>query len=51
MDISFVIVDDTVKTGDDVEIYYDLEKACKHLNIPHYQCTTLINKRLPRKLV
>ena len=51
MDTSFILIDDFVKEGDIVEIYKNFEESNKHLNMAHYEYTTLLNKRIPRIIV
>lgn len=50
MDTSFILVDDDVKVGDEVEIFRDLEKSMKHLKVPHYEFLSCINDRIERKV-
>ncbi|MDX8336758.1 MULTISPECIES: alanine racemase [Cetobacterium] len=51
MDSSFILVDDSVKEGDFVEIFHDLEDAINHLKVPHYEFLSCINDRIKRELI
>lgn len=51
MDTSFILVDDDVKVGDEVEIFKDLDRAMEHLKVPHYEFLSCINDRIERKIV
>ena len=54
MDMLFVKVDDTVKTGDKVTIIKDIkhiEQIAKHLETIPYEVTCSISKRVPRKYI
>lgn len=51
MDSSFILVDDSVKEGDIVEIFHDLEESIKHLKVPHYEFLSCINDRIKRELI
>ncbi|MGL5088174.1 MAG: alanine racemase [Cetobacterium sp.] len=49
MDSTFVLVDDSVKNGDLVEIFHDLEESINFLKVPHYEFLSLINDRIKRE--
>lgn len=51
MDTSFILVDNSVKIGDLVEIYRDFEKCNNFLKMDHYEYTTLLNNRIPRVVI
>lgn len=51
MDTSFILVDDSIKIGDIVEIYKDFDKCNNFLNMDHYEYTTLLNSRIPRFVI
>ena len=51
MDSSFILVDDSVKEGDIIEIFHDLEESIKHLKVPHYEFLSCINDRIERELI
>lgn len=51
MDSSFILVDDSVKVGDEVEIFHDLEESINHLKVPHYEFLSCINDRIKRELI
>lgn len=51
MDTSFILIDNSITIGDEVEIFKDLEKAMKHLKVPHYEFLSCINDRIERKIV
>lgn len=51
MDSSFVVVDDSVKVGDEIEIFHDLEEAIDYLKVPHYEFLSCINDRIERVLI
>ena len=51
MDSSFILVDDSVKEEDFVEIFHDLEESIKHLKVPHYEFLSCINDRIKRELI
>lgn len=48
MDTSFIAIDDSIKIGDEVEIFYDLEESMKYLGVPHYEFISCINDRIER---
>ena len=50
MDSSFILVDESVKEGDFIEIFYDLEDSIKYLKVPHYEFLSCINDRIKREL-
>ncbi|MGL5378086.1 MAG: alanine racemase [Cetobacterium sp.] len=50
MDSSFILVDDSVKEGDLVEVFYDLEEAMNFLKVPHYEFLACINSRIKREI-
>lgn len=51
MDSSFILVDDSVKEGDNIEIFHDLEESINHLKVPHYEFLSCINDRIKRELI
>ncbi|MGL4971494.1 MAG: alanine racemase [Cetobacterium sp.] len=51
MDSSFILVDESVKEGDNIEIFYDLEDSIKYLRVPHYEFLSCINDRIKRELI
>lgn len=51
MDSSFILVDDSVKVGDEVEIFHDLEESINHLKVPHYEFLSCINDRIKREII
>ena len=51
MDSSFILIDDSVKIGDEVEIFHDLEESINHLKVPHYEFLSCINDRIKRELI
>lgn len=51
MDSSFILIDDSVKVGDEVEIFHDLEESINHLKVPHYEFLSCINDRIKRELI
>lgn len=51
MDSSFILVDDSVRVGDEVEIFHDLEESINHLKVPHYEFLSCINDRIKRELI
>lgn len=51
MDTSFILVDNSIKTGDLVEIYRDFEKCNDFLKMDHYEYTTLLNSRISRVVI
>lgn len=51
MDSSFILVDDSVKIGDEVEIFHDLEESINHLKVPHYEFLSCINDRIKREII
>ncbi|MGL4653002.1 MAG: alanine racemase [Cetobacterium sp.] len=51
MDSSFILVDESVKEGDNIEIFYDLEDSIKYLKVPHYEFLSCINDRIERELI
>ena len=51
MDSSFIAVDKSVKKGDYVEIFHDLEEAINHLKVPHYEFLSCINDRIERDII
>ncbi|MDX8335051.1 alanine racemase [Candidatus Cetobacterium colombiensis] len=51
MDTSFILIDDLVEIGDNVEIYQNFEKCNAFLKMDHYEYTTLLNSRIPRIIV
>ncbi|MBC2852213.1 hypothetical protein H5J22_12490 [Cetobacterium sp. 8H] len=51
MDSSFVAVDESVKVGDEIEIFHDLQEAINHLEVPHYEFLSVINDRIERELI
>lgn len=48
MDSSFIEIDESVKIGDKVELFYDLEETMKYLKVPHYEFISMINDRIER---
>ncbi|WP_081982774.1 MULTISPECIES: alanine racemase [unclassified Cetobacterium] len=51
MDSSFILVDESVKEGDFIEIFYDLEDSIKYLKVPHYEFLSCINERIKREII
>ncbi|MGL5000516.1 MAG: alanine racemase [Cetobacterium sp.] len=51
MDSTFVLVDDSVKNGDIVEVFHDLEESINFLKVPHYEFLSSINDRIKREII
>ncbi|WP_297597816.1 alanine racemase [uncultured Cetobacterium sp.] len=51
MDSSFVAVDDSVKIGDEIEIFHDLQESINHLGVPHYEFLSVLNERIEREYI
>lgn len=51
MDSSFILVDDSVKAGDNIEIFHNLEESINHLKVPHYEFLSCINDRIKKELI
>lgn len=51
MDISFVIVDNEVKNGDEVEIFYNLNENEKKIKKSSYEIFSLLNDRINKKVI
>lgn len=50
MDNSFITVDTSIEAGDEVTLYYDIEKASRTLGIKSTELLILIDKRIKREL-
>lgn len=48
MDNTFVLVDDNIKVGDEVSLYYDVTKTVNHLEMGMQEVLVLINDRIER---
>ena len=48
MDNTFVLVDDNIKVGDEVSLYYDVAKTVNHLEMGMQEVLVLINDRIER---
>ncbi len=48
MDMTTVMIDDSVKLHDEVIIYDDISKRCKELGVSAYQLFTSVTNRVPR---
>lgn len=51
MDNSFILIDEKVKIGDEVILYYDIEKTVNHLDMGMQEILILINERIERKII
>ncbi|MGL5051523.1 MAG: alanine racemase [Fusobacteriaceae bacterium] len=50
MDNSFITVDNSVQAGDEIILYYDIEKSSRALGIKSTELIILIDKRIKREL-